>query len=97
LARQAATDYNEIMKAKVIEVGNGRAIRLPKGFIRGSGLTDEVELVVDRGKFVIQPAKSVRKGWNAAFARMRARGDDRLLDVAAKGPASAWDETDWKW
>jgi len=84
------------MRAKAIEVGNGRAIRLLKGFIRQSGLTDEVELVVDHGKVVIHPAKSLRKGWDAAFARMRARGDDRLLDEAANGPASAFDETDWK-
>ena len=85
------------MRAKVIEVGNGSAIRLPKGFIRRSGLTDEVELVVDHGKLVIQPVKLLRKGWDAAFARMRARGEDRLLDIAASGPASAFDETDWKW
>jgi antitoxin MazE len=85
------------MRAKVIEMGKSRAIRVPNAFFRRSGLTDEVELVMDHGKLLVQPVKTVRKGWDAAFARMRTRGDDRLLDVTSDGQATSWDETDWKW
>jgi hypothetical protein len=43
------------------------------------------------------PLSSPRNGWNAAFARMRARGDDALLDVNEDRHVSSWDTMQWKW
>ena len=40
--------------------------------------------------------KPVRKGWSAAFGRMRRNGDDALLDNQTEC-STAWDEKEWEW
>jgi antitoxin MazE len=85
------------MKAKLITIGNSKGIRLPKALIEECGLTNEIELEVQKDRLILRSPKTVRRGWAAAFARMRATGDDKLLDTAAQGPSSSWDETDWTW
>jgi hypothetical protein len=45
---------------------------------------------------LIQPERTVRKGWAAAFERMAANGDDKLLDSESLLPTE-WDEQEWSW
>jgi hypothetical protein len=40
--------------------------------------------------------RTARAGWDAAFRRMRARGDDQLLDADAP-PATDFDNKEWTW
>ena len=82
------------MKAKLIQIGNSRGVRLPRPLIEEAGLTDEVELQASDGVIVIRRVKSVREGWAQAAKTMRERNEDRLLDSA---PPTSFDETEWEW
>ena len=83
------------MKVKLVRIGNSRGIRLPKSVIEQCGFRDSVEVTV-RGEVVeIAPARRPRDGWDEAFARMAASGDDRPLDV--EGAPSTWDRREWWW
>jgi antitoxin MazE len=83
------------VKAKIVRIGNSRGIRLPKPVIEQCNLEGEVDLRVRGRTLIIEATHRARHGWDAAFAEMAARGDDRLLD--AEGPPSAWDEAEWRW
>jgi antitoxin MazE len=85
------------MKAKLISIGNSRGIRLPKAVLDECGLTDEITLEVQKDRLIVRSSSTARRNWDAAFARMRARGDDALLDIAESGLTEDWDRTEWKW
>lgn len=44
------------MKTKLVRIGNSRGVRIPKPLIESSGLSDEVELRVGKGKITIVAA-----------------------------------------
>ena len=80
------------MKARLIQIGNSRGVRLPKPLIEQAGLTDEVELRIHAGVITIRAATGVRVGWAEAAKVMRAREDDRLLDPPQ---ATRFDDEEW--
>jgi antitoxin MazE len=83
------------MKTRIIQIGNSRGIRIPKGLLEQSGLDGEVEIIAKNGSLVIRSAKQPRAGWAEAFEEMARRGDDALLDDAPS--LSTWDEENWEW
>jgi antitoxin MazE len=82
------------MKASVIQIGNSRGVRIPKAVLEQVGFQDEVEMEVRGSQLVIRAANHARAGWDAAFAKMAERGDDKLLDAPT---STKWDETEWRW
>jgi antitoxin MazE len=82
------------MKARIVQIGNSRGIRIPKPLIEQAGLRDEVEMIVRDSAIVIRPYGHPRSGWEEAFRGMAARGDDQLRDEA---PPTQWDEDEWEW
>ncbi len=82
------------MKARLVQIGNSRGIRLPKPLIEEAGLSDEVELRVREGSIVILPARSPRSGWAEAARALRERGEDPLLDPPTP---TRFDEKEWEW
>ena len=82
------------MKARLVQIGNSRGVRLPKPLIEQAGLTDEVELRLHAGAITIRAATGVRAGWAEAAKVMRARDDDRLLDPPS---ATRFDDEEWTW
>ena len=60
------------MKVKLISVGNSKAIRLPKAFIKQLGDAREVELEIQDQTVIVRSPKPIRQGWAAAFARAAA-------------------------
>jgi len=84
------------VRTRIIPIGNSQGVRVPKTLLEQSGLEGEVELLVDRGRIVIQSAESPRHGWDDAFKAMAAEGTDRLLDEDRTG-TSAWDDEEWEW
>lgn len=82
------------MKARIVRVGNSRGIRLPKLLLDHAGLPDEVELVAEPGRIVIEPAVRPRAGWAAAAQAMAARGEDALLDAPTP---TRFDDAEWAW
>ena len=84
------------MRARLVRIGNSRGIRIPKGLLDQLGLEGDVDLELRQGRLVISPVKSVREGWDEAFAAMAARGDDRPVHGEPL-PATDWDEEEWDW
>ncbi len=68
------------MRTHIVKIGNSQGVRIPKVLLEQSGLKGEVTLEVTDGSIVIRPVQRPREGWEAAFAKMAAEGDDRLLD-----------------
>ncbi len=83
------------MKTTLIPIGNSRGVRIPKPLIDQCGLTDEVEMDVRDGTILIHAPRKSRMGWEEAFQRMAACGDDKLLD----GPTAPtrWEDEEWQW
>ena len=85
------------MKAKLVAIGNSRGIRLPKAVIEQYALTDEVELEMKKDHIIVRASRRPREGWEEAFARMAANGDDALLDEGTVHRETEWERTGWRW
>ena len=48
-----------------------------------------------QGEVVLAPVRTLREGWNAAFERMAAAGDDAPL--VPERLDHDWDREDWEW
>lgn len=81
-------------KTRIIRIGNSRGIRVPKLLLELAQLPDEVELLAEPGRLVVQGARRPRDGWAEAAKAMCARGDDQLLDEAT---ATRFDREEWEW
>jgi antitoxin MazE len=58
-------------------------------------LANEVEVEAQGGCLIIRSPIPPRAGWEGAFHRMAANGDDKLeLNDTA---ATDWDEKEWEW
>lgn len=86
--------HSNLMRAKIVRVGNSRGIRIPKRALEEAGLKDEIELEVKRDRLVLRSAIRPRAGWDEAFAEMARSGDDALL---LPPMSTAWDEREWRW
>jgi antitoxin MazE len=82
------------MKTRLVHIGNSRGIRIPKPLIEEAGLSEEVEVRARQGSIVILSVATVRSGWAEAAQRLRARGEDRLLDAPS---STRFDEKEWAW
>ncbi len=86
------------MRMKLVRIGNSRGIRLPKAMIHRYGLDEGVELEMRNDHIIVRAARrKPRQGWDEAFARMHAAGDDRLLDAGQVHKATAWEQSEWRW
>ena len=83
-----------ITKTRIVQIGNSRGIRIPKGLLEYAQLPDEVELQAEQGRLIVRAAHGPRAGWADAAKAMRTRGDDQLLDAAI---SSQFDEKEWRW
>ena len=83
-----------VVKARVVRIGNSRGIRIPKVWLEHLRLGEEVELSVEKNALTIRPARRAREGWADAFRQMAAKGDDRLLDQPT---STKWQTEEWEW
>ena len=67
------------MDISVIPIGNSKGIRLTKTLLEKYNITDTVEIILEKGYFIIKSKKEPRKGWEKAFNKMHETGDDKLL------------------
>jgi antitoxin MazE len=82
------------MKARIVRIGNSRGIRIPKPLLEQAGLREEVDLQVGDACIVIASSRKPRDGWADAARRMRAAGDDQLLDPPT---LTRFDREEWAW
>jgi antitoxin MazE len=85
------------MRTKLVPIGNSKGVRLPKAVLQQCSLRDEVELEVKDKQVILRAVGRPRAGWDAAFARMARRGDDRILDEETVHTATAWEREGWRW
>jgi len=85
---------NTSLRAKIINIGNSRGIRIPRTIIDQIGLTDDVELKVEGKTLIVQSIYHPRQGWDDSFTQMATNKDDQLLDELTP---TQWDEDEWTW
>ena len=79
------------MRSRLIRIGNSRGLRLSKPLLEQAGLTDEVEITVERGALVIRSAVAPRAGWAES---VRKYGPPPVLDDYVP---TKFDEEEWTW
>jgi len=67
------------MELSIIKIGNSKGFRLSKLLIEKYNIKDKVELILEKGYFILKPISTPRKNWDVAFKEMRKNGDDQLL------------------
>jgi antitoxin MazE len=82
------------MKARIIQIGNSRGVRIPKALLEQTHLTGDVQIEAKAGEIIIRPLRQPRADWDAHFRRMAEHGDDQLLD---KETGTSFDEAEWEW
>jgi antitoxin MazE len=70
-----SSNYDVIMKASIIRIGNSRGVRIPKSFLDQAGLRDDVEIEVRGSQIVVRAPKNLREEWDEAFRKMAEAGD----------------------
>ena len=83
------------MKVNLVQIGNSKGVRIPAAVIRECGFGDQIDLRVEQGVVVLAPVRSGRDGWDEAFARMAAAGDDAPL--LPDEVATDFDSEEWTW
>jgi antitoxin MazE len=68
------------VKTSIIKIGNSKGIRILKAILAKYKITEEVDLLMDDNKMVIQPInKKSRVGWDSKFKSMSDKKQDKLL------------------
>ena len=67
------------MEISIIKIGNSKGLRLSKTLIEKYNIKDKVELILEKGYFILKPISTPRQGWEDAFKKMNENGDDQLL------------------
>jgi len=67
------------MEVSVIKIGNSRGIRFSKTILEKYNIKDKVYLILEKGKIIIQPINTPRKGWEESFKQMNENEEDELL------------------
>ena len=67
------------MEVSVIQIGNSKGIRFSKTLLEKYNIKDKVDLILEKGRIIIKPLTTPRKGWEESFKEMNTNGDDRLL------------------
>ena len=79
------------MRARLVQIGNSRGLRLAKPLLEEAGLTDEVEIRAQAGALIITSVQSPRAGWAEAAAKY---GPSKLLDAPTN---TKFDDEEWTW
>ena len=67
------------MQAAIIKIGNSKGLRLSKTVLEKYNIQDKVQLILEDDQIILRPIDEPRKGWEKAFKKMNAQGDDKLL------------------
>lgn len=83
------------MKLVLVQIGNSFGIRIPKALLQQCKFKKSVNVTIVNGNLVLSADNGPREGWEDAFKKMAAAGDDRLLDQDLFD--SNFDKDEWKW
>ena len=80
------------MEIPVITIGNSKGIRLPKAILDQYDIKESIEIILEKGRIILKPSSTPRKGWEKAFKLMSENGDDQLIidDVFSDEDFEEW-------
>ena len=90
----AEVQSTSVMRARLVNMGNSRGVRLPKPLIEAAGLIDEVEVLIRDGAILVTAARAPRSGWAESAIRLSAESAAGLLDPPL---GTRFDENEWQW
>ena len=64
------------MKTTLRRIGNSEGVILPQSLLALTGLTDDVEITVEKDALVLRRPARARAGWAAASRAIAAAGED---------------------
>ena len=67
------------MEVSIIQIGNSKGIRFSKTILEKYNIKEKVELLLEKGRIIIQPISAPRSGWEESFSEMSKNEDDELL------------------
>ena len=82
----------EIIKTKLIQIGNSKGIRIPKHILERLNLKNKIELIIDdeTKQIHIKSINTPRRNWEEAFQKMHENREDELL-IDDGFDLEAWD------
>jgi antitoxin MazE len=84
------------MKAKLIQIGNSKGIRIPKSVLEQCDFEEDVKIEVRRKKLIVYSDKKARKNWDAEFKNKTASVKDRSL-AEFNRVSTDWESKEWEW
>lgn len=87
-------NYDVIMKAQIIQIGNSQGLRIPKILLEETGISGEVELESVENGILIRNLQTPRGSWDESFKALADIDDDVVSDPSFD---SVFDRKDWKW
>jgi antitoxin MazE len=92
---QCNYSWEEIMKVKLVRIGNSRGIRIPKSVLEQCGFQEAADLRIEKNRLVLVREHRPRQGWEEAFIAAGPSSNDELLVEAL--PSSTFDRENWQW
>ncbi len=87
-------NYDVIMKAQIIQIGNSQGIRIPKVLLEETKMSGEVDLAaVDEG-ILIRNISKPRSDWERLFSKLAESDDD---SVQFDSPTGNFESKEWQW
>lgn len=84
------------MRARVVKIGNSQGVRIPKPILEQTGITEDVELEVEKNQIIIRPVSDPRVGWDLAFKTIAEKDNDVMIN-GTQNISHSWDEEEWQW
>jgi antitoxin MazE len=84
------------MRGRIIKIVNSQGIRIPKAILKQTGISEDVEVLVEKNQIIICPIAGPRNNWDNAFKKMAEKDDDLLLD-GDEAISHSWDDKEWHW
>ncbi len=87
-------NYDVIMKAQIIQIGNSQGIRIPKVLLEETKMSGEVDLAAVAEGILIRNISKPRSDWERMFSELIESDDDA---VQFDSPAGNFELKDWQW
>jgi len=84
------------MKAKLIQIGNSKGIRIPKSVLEQCDFEEDVKIEVRKKKLIVYSDTKARKNWDTEFKNKAEAVKDKSLDEFAR-VSTDWESEEWEW
>ena len=95
LDAHAICNYDVIMKAQIVQIGNSQGIRIPKVLLEESGIKGEVDLEICSEGILIRNISKPRADWDNKFELLRDHDND--VPIAEPTAGSRFETKEWQW